>query len=71
MLTFNGVSSVVELQLENIVRCSVGVQGRHPGFTSPNETMLPTKDDDWTVDQLHQELFGLPWRDRLIRVVSN
>lgn len=58
--TFKGVRSVVELQLENIVRCSVGVQGRHSSFTTPDETMLPTKDDDWTVDQLHQELFSLP-----------
>lgn len=60
MPTFEGVSSITELQLENIVRCSVGVKGRRSGFTSPDETVLPTKDDDWTVDQFHQELLSLP-----------
>lgn len=57
--TFKGISPIVELQLENIVGCSVGVQGRHPGLPSPDETVLSPEDDDWTVDEFHQELLGL------------
>lgn len=57
--TFKGISSIVELQLENIIWCSVGVQSRHSGLTSPNEPVLPTEDNDWTVDEFHQELLSL------------
>lgn len=57
--TFKGISSIVELQLENIIRCTVGVQSCHSGLTSPNEPVLPTEDDDWTVDEFHQELLSL------------
>lgn len=49
----------MELQLENVVGRSVGVQRRHSGFANPDEAMLPAEDDDWTVDQFHQELFSL------------
>lgn len=49
----------MELQLENIIGCSVGVQSRHSGLTSPDETVLSTEDDDWTVDEFHQELLSL------------
>ena len=50
----------MELQLENVVGRSVRVQGPHTGFTSPDETVFPAEDDERTVDQLHQELLGLP-----------
>lgn len=60
MLTFKGVSAVVELQLENVVRCSVGVQSRQSWLASADETVLAAKDDDGTVDELHQELLRLP-----------
>lgn len=49
----------MELQLENVIGCSVGVQSRHSGLTSPDETVLSTEDDDWTVDEFHQELLSL------------
>lgn len=63
----------MELQLENVVGRSVGVQRRHSGFANPDEAMLPAEDDDWTVDQFHQELFSLSWgrQTRWIRVTLN
>lgn len=57
--TFNGVGPIVKFQLEDIVGRSVGVQGRRSCFTRADEAVLPAQDDDWTVDQFHQELFGL------------
>lgn len=57
--TFKGIRSVVELQLEDIIGCSVGVQSRRSGLASPDETVLSAEDDDWTVDELHQELLSL------------
>lgn len=57
--TFNGVSPILKFQLENIIGRSVGVQGRRSCFACADEAVLPTQDNDWTVDQFHQELFGL------------
>lgn len=56
----------MELQLENIIGRSVGVQGRCSCFTCADEAVLSTQDNDWTVDQFHRELFGLSCGSRLI-----
>lgn len=69
--TFEGVSSVVELQLENIVGRPVGIERGHSGFTSPDEAVLSTEDDERAVDQLHQEQLGLPCRYRLVKVMKD
>lgn len=57
--TFEGIRSVVELQLEDVIGGSVGVQSRRSGLASPDEAVLSAEDDDWTVDELHQELLRL------------
>lgn len=69
--TFKGISSIVELQLENVKRSSVGVQSRHSGLTSPNEPVLSTEDDDWTVNEFHQELLSLRYAEGMNRMMKH
>ena len=61
--TFERVGSIVKLKLEDIVRGTVGIQRCHARLTATNETMLSTEHNDWPVDQLHEELLGLPCRE--------
>lgn len=60
-LTLQAVGSVSELQSEVVVGGAVGVQ-RPCHLPAADEAVLPTQHDDRAVDQLHEELLGLTWR---------
>lgn len=54
------VGAVPELHGEVVVGGAVGVQGaRH--LPAADEAVLPAQHDDWTVDELHDELLRLAW----------
>lgn len=60
-LTLQAVGSVSELQSEVVVGGAVGVQcPRH--LPAADEAVLPTQHDDRAVNQLHDELLRLTWR---------
>lgn len=62
LCTSEAVGSVFKLQLEDVVGGAVRVQHSRANLTTANETVFSTEDYDWPIDQLHQELLRLPWR---------
>lgn len=59
-LTFDIVCTIIELQLKDIIGGTIAVQGPSH-LAAANETVFPTKDNDWPVNQLHQEVFCLTY----------
>lgn len=60
-LTLQAVGAVSELQGEVVVGGAVGVQ-RPRHLPAADEAVLAAQHDDRAVDQLHDELLGLTWR---------
>lgn len=60
-LTLQAVGAISELHGEVVVGGAVGVQ-RPRHLPAADEAVLPTQHDDRAVNQLHDELLGLAWR---------
>lgn len=66
-LTLQAVGSVSERQSEVVIGGAVGVQ-RPRHLSAADEAVLAAQHDDRAVDQLHDELLGLTWRQRALDV---
>lgn len=57
-LTFETIGSFIEVQLEDIIRGAVAVQGPRQ-LPAADEAEVSTEHNDWPVDELQHELFSL------------
>ncbi len=67
--TSQAIGSISELQAKDIIWWAVGVQGAGH-LPAANEAVLPSQNNEGSVDELHQELLGLTWKKRVYKIKS-
>ncbi len=67
--TSQAIGSISELQAKDIIWWAVGVQGAGH-LPAANEAVLPSQNDEGSVDELHQELLGLTWKKHVYKIKS-
>lgn len=70
LLTLETVGPIAELQAKDIVRGSVGVQSPSD-LPAADEAVLSPQHNDGPVDQLHQELLRLSYREIRYMNIAN